>query len=221
MNSFVNSFWSHKRFWSSGLLTKGLYVAFGYGLFFTCVPNLWHVWCFTWQVKAQSGMGCSAWAAKVRLWSVLPTDALSCCCVLLEQCECLFRFNREHLLSTMLLALTSVSSPLCLSVCSQCYQPPQEDWYHFWALHRPTTQGVELPEAISRLFTGRVAVSIFLFPQAQRQEPRFIFPALWLVLLFLHGAQRNQTRGCCPGSAAEPVLIRHTSLICFPNQHLW
>lgn len=141
-------------------------------------------------------------------------------CVLLEQCECLFRFNREHLLRTMLLGLTSVSGPLFLSVCSQYYQPPQEDWYHFWALHRPTTQGVELPEAISRSFTGKVAVSIFLFPQTQRQEPRFIFPALWLVLLFLHGAQRNQTRGCCPGSAAEPVLRRHTSLICFPHHHL-
>lgn len=40
MNSFVNSFWSHKRFRSSGLLAKGLCVALGSGLFFTCVPNL-------------------------------------------------------------------------------------------------------------------------------------------------------------------------------------
>lgn len=80
MNSFVNSFWSYKQFRSSGLLTKGLCVAFGSGRFFTCVPNLWHVWRFTWQVKAQCGMGCAAWAAEVRLWSILPTDALRVVC---------------------------------------------------------------------------------------------------------------------------------------------
>lgn len=140
--------------------------------------------------------------------------------MLFERCECLFRFNREHLLSTKLLGLTSVSSPVFLSVASQCYQPPQGDWHHFWALHRPNTQGVELPEAISRLFSGRVAVLIFLFPQVQRQEPRLIFPALRLVLLFPPWAQRNQTRDCFPGSAAEPVLTKHPSLICFPNHHL-
>lgn len=120
--------------------------------------------------------------------------------MLFEQCECLFRFNREHLLSTKLLGLTSVSSPVFLSIASQCYQPLQGDGHHFWALHRPNTQGVELPEAISRLFSGRVAVSILLFPQAQRQEPKLIFPALRLVLLFLHGPRETR-----PGTASQGV----------------
>lgn len=119
-------------------------------------------------------------------------------CVLLEQCECLFRFNREHLLNTMLLGLTSVSSPMFLSIASQCYQPSQEDWYHFWALHRPTTQG----QSFQRL-SQDYSLGGWQFRFSSPHKPRGRSPGSSSLLCGLSYSFSMGPRETRPGAAAQ------------------